>query len=269
MSPLKRLLRELGQLRGVLDPADYARYARTIAFCFPAITHARSLVPADRQMLHNIKCSLAGASIHVPVGEMTELLGANDPTPTFGAIREMYGGNVYLRPFCPDLTVRTVVDLGSNRGLFSVLAAIVLKARTVVGVEPAAFYEPVLQSLLRANGLEGQGLHRITAFAASEHGPGKVTISKLMDQYGMDRIGFLKCDIEGAEFDVLLHNNGYLERVDHIGMELHQAEGDVRRLNDAMVGYGFQTLATDQFGRPTPIVAADYLYASRRPFHDT
>jgi hypothetical protein len=269
MPPLTRLLRELGQLRGVLDPADLFRYARSIAFCFPAILHARSLIPADRRMLRTINCSLAGESIRVPVGEMTELLGANDPTPTFGAVREMYGANVYLRPFCAELTVQTVVDLGSNRGLFSVLAAIVLRACTVVGVEPAAFYEPVLQSLLRANGLEERGLHRITAFAASEFGPGKVTISKLMDQYGMDRIGFLKCDIEGAEFDVLLHNNGYLERVDNISMELHQAEGDVRRLNDVMVAYGFRTLATDQFGRPTPIVAAHYLYASRRPFRDT
>lgn len=260
-----RLFRELSQLRVLLDPDDFACYARNIASSFPSVMHAGSLVPADRQMLRTINCSIGDASIRIPIGEITDLLGANDPTPTFGAVREMYGSNVYLRPFRSDLTVQTVVDLGANRGLFSVLAAVLLKARIVVGVEPSPFYEPVLQALLCANDLVGKGLHRITAFAASELGPGKITISKFMTEYGIDRIGFLKCDIEGAEFDVLLHNNGYLARVDHIGMELHPAVGDVRRLDEALLAYGFQTLATDQFGRPTPVVAAHYLYASRSP----
>ena len=261
-----RLFRELSQLRVLLDPDDFACYARNIACSFPSVMQARSLVPADQKMLRTINCSLGDVNIRVPIGEITDLLGANDTTPTFGAVREMYGGNVYLRPFRPDLTVPTVVDLGSNRGLFSVLAAVVLKARVVVGVEPAAFYEPVLQTLLRANNLVGRGLYRITAFAASELGPGKVTIPQFMAEYGIDRIGFLKCDIEGAEFDVLLHNNGYLARVDHIGIELHPADGDVRCLDDALLAYGFHTLATDQFGRPAPVATAAYLYASRSPF---
>ena len=43
----------------------------------------------------------------------------------------MYSGNAYLRAFKPGLRARTVVDLGSNRALFLMLALTVESAKNL------------------------------------------------------------------------------------------------------------------------------------------
>jgi len=263
MNPAFRLARELGQLAHVLDPAQFAQYLYYIVLRSPSIVAARTLVPADRCMTSKIAMTVGGKRIVVPVDEITALIEARDPTPTFGAMREMYAGNVYLAPFEPGFKARTVVDLGSNRGLFSVLAAIVLGAETVVGVEPSTYYQPALARLVETNGLELRGIHRIAAFASSEPGPGKVTVDEIMNGYGMDRIEFLKCDIEGGEFDVFLRNNAFLARVDRIAMELHPKEGDIDPLCRVLVESGFKLKVTNQFGKEAPWEKGHYLFATR------
>jgi len=224
---------------------------------------SRTLVPADRLMGSNVVMTVGGKRIVVPVGEITALIEARDPTPTFGAMREMYAGNVYLAPFESGFRARTVVDLWSIRGLVSILAAIALGAHTVVGVEPSTYYQPVLARLVEANGLESRGIHRVSAFVSSESGPGKVTIDEIMNRYGMDRIEFLKCDIEGGEFDVFLQNNAFLAKVDRLAMELHPKEGDVEALCRALSERGFRPKVTDQFGNDAPSKQGHYLYATR------
>ena len=263
MDPISRLARELKQLSGMLEAPDMARYLGHLVLTSPAIVASRTLVAADRRMNRLITVRLRDKRIRVPVGEITVLLGADDPTPTFGAVREMYAGNIYLAPFAPDLRVETAVDLGANRGLFSVLAAVVLEARTIVGIEPSAYYEPVFACLVRANRLEGCGLHRITAFGASMPGAGRVTLEEVMARFGMDRIGFLKCDIEGGEFDIFLNNNRFLERVDNIAMELHSIQGDSGKLLPVLEAHGFGVRVMDQMQRAVAIEHGHYLYAAR------
>jgi 23S rRNA U2552 (ribose-2'-O)-methylase RlmE/FtsJ len=263
MNPASRLARELGQLAHVLDATEFARYMCFLIVRSPSILADRTLVPADRLMNSDVAMTVGGKRIVVPVGEITALIDGHDPTPTFGAMREMYAGNVYLAPFEPGFKARTVVDLGSNRGLFSILAAIVLGAETVVGIEPSTYYQPVLARLIEANGLDARGVHRIAAFASSEPGPGKVTIDEIMDRFGMERIEFLKCDIEGGEFDVFLRNNAFLAKVDRIAMELHPTVGDVAALRQALTESGFNAKVTDQFGDDAPAREGLYLFASR------
>lgn len=263
MNPLSRLARELGQLANVLDAIQFARYLGYLVLKSPSILKAGTLVPADRLMTGDVDMIVGNKRIIVPVGEITELLEGHDRTPTFGAMREMYANNVYLAPFAQGVKARTVVDLGSNRGLFSVLAAIVLEAETVVGVEPSTYYEPVLARLIKANGLEMRGIHRVNAFASSELGAGKVTIDEIMNRYGMDRIEFLKCDIEGGEFDVFLKNNAFLDKVDRIAMELHPEEGDIDALGKALARSGFMLKPTDRFAGEAPLRQAHYLVATR------
>lgn len=99
MNAARRLVRELRQLSGILDTTDMARYLANIALAAPSILASHSLVSADRRMNGVIKVSFCDKSIIVPVDEITRLMGDLDLTPTFGAVREMYSGNVYLAPF--------------------------------------------------------------------------------------------------------------------------------------------------------------------------
>ena len=90
-----------------------------------------------------------------------------------------------------------------------------------------------------------------------------MTIDEIMKRFGMDRIEFLKCDIEGGEFDVFLRNNAFLAKVDRIAMELHPEEGDVAALRQALTESGFNSKVTDQFGNDAGSKEWNYLFASR------
>ncbi len=263
MDPASRLLRELAQLRGGLATSAFLRYLGCIGANTLAIARGRSLAPADHGMSRDVIFHADGKAITVPVGEIDKLLASHDTTPTFGSVREMYAGNAYLRPFKPGLRARTVIDLGSNRGLFLMLALTVLEADLAIGVEPQAFYDGAFEILLKANTIDPRSAHRICAFIASTSADGRQTMAKIMETHRLSSIGFLKCDIEGGEFDVFLNNNDFLRRVDNIAMELHPAEGDPRRLAAELQSFGFDLCLTDQFGATAPADRAHYLYASR------
>lgn len=263
MDPASRLLRELALLRRGLATSAVLRYLGCIGVNALAVTRMRSLAPADRGMSRDVIFHAGDKTIRVPAGEVDKLLAGHDTTPAFASVREMYAGNAYLRAFRPGLSARSVVDLGSNRGLFLMLALIVLEADLAIGVEPQCFYDGAFEILLRANNVDPRSARRISAFIASESGVGRETMDEIMEKHRLSSIGFLKCDIEGGEFDVFLNNNDFLRRVDNIAMELHPAEGDPRRLAAAIQSSGFDLCFTDQFGETVPAGRAQYLYASR------
>lgn len=263
MNPVKRLSVELGQLRRVLEPADFRVYCRALVRHGIGILRDRTLVPADRAMPGRIRFQLGTADIVVPAQEMQQLLKGQDETPTFGGAREMYASNVYLRGFSPAIQADVAVDLGSNRGLFLMQAAKVLGAKTLIGVEPQAFYSPVFDLLAEANGINKQSYTRYERFAGSSSGPQTITLGEIMSAHGLDRIGFLKCDIEGGEFDVFLNDGSFLANLDNLAMELHPQEGDVAALAKRLVESGFEVRISDQFGQSIEAKQGHYLHASR------
>ena len=214
-------------------------------------------------MTGRVLFSVPAGSVVLPLDEMAVHLRTHDPSPTFGGAREMYAGNVYLRGFRPGLTARTIVDLGSNRGLFVALAAKVLGADRGVSVEPEGFYLPVYEALLAANDIDIARFPRVQRFASASVGPETVTLGELMQTHGLDEIDFLKCDIEGGEFDVMGEGAPVLSAVKNIAMELHPAEGDVGALVRRLQAQGFAVRITDQFGADVTASDGHYLYASR------
>ena len=102
-----------------------------------------------------------------------QTLASHDTTSTFGSVREMYSGNAYLRAFKPGLRARTVVDLGSNRALFLMLALTVLEADLAIGVEAQSFYDGAFEVLLKANTIDLRRALRISAFIASASEDGR------------------------------------------------------------------------------------------------
>jgi FkbM family methyltransferase len=167
----------------------------------------------------------------------------------------MYCRNVYLRTGLTMPTKGWVVDLGANRGLFSIWAAVT--GAQVIAVEAQQGFAPLIQDLAGHNGV-AERVHVEIALASgvrvsgakagvladdrrwstTSHGaptrPADVSIPELMVKYRIDRIGLLKIDIEGGEFAMLAADDdlSWLQEVDQIVLELHRDFGDVTALID-------------------------------------
>lgn len=263
MNELERFRLELGLVKTCFSAQAYRSYQRAVGLNALQILKKRTLAPADKAMRGTVTAHVAGKDIHVPLDDIGAALAGLDETPTFGGMREMYASNVYLRGFRNDLRADEVLDLGSNRGLFLMLAAKVLHAKTAIGIEPQSFYESAFRHLAAANSDTGCRFVRINAFAAAAPGANFVTIADVLGEHSIDRIGFCKCDIEGGEFDIFIKTPKVAGFIDNIAMELHPAEGDVRSLANALQDQGFVVRIANQFDQATEPERGHYLYASR------
>lgn len=134
-----------------------------------------------------------------------------------------------------------ILDGGANIGLASLLFARWWPAAKIVGVE----LEPRNVELARRNcahlpnvrivhgalwGSSGSvevanpdaDAHSFRADLSREHGEIRAyRISELLDEVGWERVDLVKLDIEGAERVVLGDHAGWLPRVQHLLIELH------------------------------------------------
>jgi FkbM family methyltransferase len=259
-------------------PVSAARWLTALATHVPEVASTRSLVPADRIWART------GACFRPPGGAVVSL----PPAYTAGA-REMYCRNVYLRTGFAMPRTGWVLDLGANRGLFSVWAA--LAGAQVIAVEAQQGFGPEIRRLAARNGVGDRvhveiaavgGTFRAGAtagvladdrrWAATSHGapdrPAGTSVPQLMSAYRTGRIRLLKVDVEGGEFAVFGADEDlrWLDQVDQVVMELHPAFGD----GDALVGrlrqHGFAADPRDDEGTPVPASCgrAAYVYC-RRP----
>lgn len=159
------------------------------------------------------------------------------------ALARSLGDAAHARP------LGTVVDLGANVGLFSLLVSRL--AQRVVAVEPMAANRDVARRNLARTIAQGRlrlvpaavgdhdGTLRIhlsvkssghsiarelaeDAPAASHEDVPCVSLATLFAQQQIERCGLLKCDIEGAEYDVFAAAPlELLRRIDRIVLEAH------------------------------------------------
>jgi len=251
---------ELRNLRRILPPQDYRRYLLRLAKAAPKVLAERNLGPVDRRMTETIEFVMDDARIAIPVGQVQDAIEPDDVTPTFGLAREMFGRNVYLRAFQKDMKAERVVDLGSNRGFFLVQARQMLGARRGIGVEASSLYVPAFDALSAANGMTADAFFRVYKFASATSGPDTITMPEVLDLLGPGRVNFMKCDIEGGEYDVFGGDTSFLDHVDNAAFELH--DGDNAMVQKAFTDRGYETLATCNFGRTVPVGEATFLYAS-------
>jgi FkbM family methyltransferase len=243
----------------------------------PQCARSRSLRPADQIWART------GARFRAPGGAVLSL-----PGPYTSGAREMYCRNVYLRTGLRMPGDGWVVDLGANRGLFSVWAAVA--GAQVVAVEAQQGFAPVIQALAAHNGVTDRVHVEIAMasgvvvsgatvgaaaddrrWAATSHGaparPADLSMRQLIAKYQIDRVGLLKVDIEGAEFALLAaaEELGWLARVDQLVLELHGGCGAVAPLVGRLRSRGFTVDLRDNDGRPVTATSGrlDYAYCAR------
>ena len=130
-------------------------------------------------------------------------------------------------------------------------------------VEPLAKYIPVLSILCEANDINPRTAPREIALIASQSGDGKITVAHLAEKHRISKWDFVKCDIEGGEYDIFLHNNEWIDDVQNVAMELHGNREGNQSIRRALERAGLTVLATDQFGKTVDVGDAVYLYAAR------
>ena len=149
-----------------------------------------------------------------------------------------------------------VVDLGANLGFFSARAA--ENASRVVAIDGS----PEAYSCLVENCKDFSNVQTLNASILSEGSrpswlwshkgnPLRMTLEEMMQIYGLEKIDFLKCDIEGGEYDLFGSlSRETLDKIDRIAVETHDEEknenfylpGKVRHSFHWDYGGGSQTM---------------------------
>ena len=255
------------------SPAAATRWMAGFLTSLPECAKSRSLIPADRTWARS------GARFRTPSSAVVALPAAY----TAGA-REMYCRNVYLRTGLTMPTSGWVLDLGANRGLFSVWAA--ATGAQVIAVEAQQGYAPLIRDLASHNGV-AERVHVEIAmasgvttsgaavgvaaddsrWAATSHGkanrPADVSLPHLMSKYMIDRLRLIKMDIEGAEFALLSADEDlkWLAQVDQVALEVHPDFGDPCELVELLRKHGFKVDLRDNDGARVAVTSERLSYA--------
>jgi len=259
-----RLLEELSNLSRIAGPVVTARYGLMTLGLIPSVLRSKSLHCVDDRFGRGggtFVASAFGAEVTIP-------------RTAISLAREIYGRAGYFpcASFIPKKD-DTVIDLGANCGVFTVLAAKL--GANVRAVEAQRGLVKECREVLASNGCSAEVIFGMvggggdfndrSVLESSDHFdaayPSLISMESVLK--GLDRIDLLKCDVEGSEF-TLFRDADWLDRVEKITMETHRPHGDpaviVRALDHA--GFAVRTTASGylyafrgQLGHPQPIVA--------------
>jgi hypothetical protein len=268
LNKLQRILNEYRALAHVLDQRDFLWLMAATALNSAEILRTGKLTSVDAAMSRNMSVHFGKSRLVLPLSDIDQHLRRWNDNPTFGNVRELYARNCYLQRLRLKKPQRTVLDLGANRGMFSLLALVALEADLVVGVEPMVYYTTIFEQLLEVNHCDPRRAPRYTRFIASPSAERNdpiqnVSIQTIVREQNIDRIDLVKMDIEGHEKAVFSEPE-WLANVDNISMELHpQVVSDLSIIPEALRRNGFDYALTDQDGNARGVDSANFLFASR------
>lgn len=244
MHLLKKLVGDFFGLGAVLGFGYAIRWLFAIASSAREILTARNLQPADRRMGEGpffVRMRRYAVEFLV-VGK-----------EAFSGIREMYVRDTYLRQ--GTLSIEDgdfVIDLGANMGNFTSLALAHGGNVRVLAVEPNSISNLTFwRSLALNSGFKGRatlvraflGAPGETQSRLSEmpeyRGASFISEEEFVRSYAIDRVDFLKCDIEGGEFDLLGLESALLKMARKLAVEIHSFAGDVDKFIEMLRTQGF------------------------------
>ena len=161
----------------------------------------------------------------------------------FSGMREMYLKDCYFKfhKLNPE-EIQTVLDMGANRGLFSLMCTPF--AKRIIAIEANEKYnEAIRYSIEKLN----QFAHlEIGNFFIGEkdnhagHFENRVTMEFMLRKYDIQSIDFLKMDIEGSEFEIW--STIPFASVRYLSMEVHPQFGSVEKLVTHLKSQGFKVM---------------------------
>lgn len=216
-------------------------------------------------------------------------LSAPSDLPLLNLIEEIWIKECYRTKKLPLRPGATIVDIGANVGIFSVLLATANPQARIIAVEPGRGNLEFLSRNLISNRLHNVNI--VPAACGGTKGEGTLygrgagvlntlymrdtwgnkctplyktsilTLQDIFDQFNVETCDLLKLDCEGAEYDILLNNSKEtLRRVSNISMEYHVGFNDhsLENLEQLLMNHGFviNSLPMDEEG-------AGMLYASK------
>ena len=245
---LKAIASDFKGLREVFGTGLALRWLANIALNARQCLRTRNLHAADMAMGEGPFVARKGSA-----GARAKLLGAWG----FAGAREIWvrdvylgGGHFRLEPGA------TVVDLGANRGTFTARALTEQPTANVVSVEPRASDVELLHKLIDLNGwhdrvricrcfLGGvtEWQQRLLSQESDEYGGVPfLDEAAFLNDHGITRIDFLKCDIEGSEYGLLTPGSRILAVTRQLAMELHDFAGDRQGFLDMLRRQGFEVV---------------------------
>jgi len=264
---LHKMLLNLGpRAIAVLGPVTYLRYLAKFALCLPEVLRTRSFLAVARAMGSGpIRVRFGRRRFTIDCRRTDELI--RDGTFSFGIIRELVIRNCYLRHRIASVadSAATVLDLGANRGVFSVMMA--ASAKRVIAVEALPEFVEAINVNMRANGFTNYAIENSFIGEGGDLEDVKqatISMTQLLEKYDLDTIDLVKMDIEGSEY-ALFREAHWLDRVGAICMEVHPEWGDVQEILDELTRHGFSFDVTDHTFQPSAPRKAEFIYALRQP----
>jgi FkbM family methyltransferase len=229
-------------LARVCGPAVASRWLGNVARTFNRCRQSGNLQPAD--------IAMGEGPFRVQRNHATALMTGER---VISGIREIWVRDVYLNDdylkIAPDAVV---VDLGANMGNFTMLALAHGDNVRVVSVEPSSERNHLFEQQLKVNGWEGRAVldqcflggrgEAQEELLKDKHFQNAqfVTQEQFLAKHELTHIDFLKCDIEGSEFELLTPSSPILAITRQIAIEVHDFAGDRHKFLAMLQQCGFE-----------------------------
>ena len=246
-----------------LGPGLYAGYLANFLANAPNILRAGDLRPLDRAMGKVARqFNYRGSHFSFDCQYCDDHL--REDSYAFGIVREIYIRDCYFKwqPSVVYDNARTVIDLGANRGAFSVLMT--TKANFILCVECGEQYAPIIRHNMLKNKFKSYLVETALVGAGglvAESKSPRYSFSDLLQRHSIEFADLVKIDIEGSEF-ALFESTDWLGRVGAISMEVHPAYGDTTFILQRLAGHGFTyAIANEDLRRVTDTKQVAFIYA--------
>lgn len=247
----------------VLGAAGYARYILVSILNSAAVIREKSLRPVDRGMTGVVRVRHLLNSRRYSIDLDSYRIGdVEEGSFAFGLLREIWLRDIYLRHFDLPARLGCVIDLGANRGIFTLQAAAV--AKRVVAVEPMQAYSKPLARNMEINAFANVIVVNAMVGGRALMGQDGFDVMTLREIMAMAQglpIDLVKIDIEGSEFGLDLE---CLRAAKRLAMEVHPQWGSTVELVNRLESLGFEYRTYDESLAAVAAEHADFVLAINR-----